>query len=164
MDKQITLALLEMIRRNRGDQKRIEHSLKVHGYARLLGRMEDLSIEKQFVLDLTAILHDIGISVAEAKYGYSNGQLQELEGPPVVREIMERLQVNPAIVERVCFIVSKHHSFSAIDGIDFQLLVEADFLVNAVEEFVSPEGVEKFISLNFKTDSGRRIIRELFPS
>ena len=163
MDKLITSAMLEMIHRNKGDKKRIEHSLKVFGYAQLLGRMEGLSFERQFVLELTAILHDIGICVSEAKYGHSNGQLQEIEGPPVAREILERLQVNPEVTERVCFIVSKHHTFSAIDGIDFQLLVEADFLVNAVEEEVSLEGVKKFVEMNFKTESGRRLIGKLFP-
>jgi HD superfamily phosphodiesterase len=163
MDNIIASALQEMMRRNRGDQKRIEHSLKVFGYAQLLGRMEKLSAETQFVLELTAILHDIGISVSEAKYGYSNGQLQELEGPPVALEILESLQVHPDVTNRVCFIVSKHHTFSAIDGLDFQLLVEADFLVNAVEEEVSTEGADKFVSINFKTESGRKLIRELFP-
>jgi hypothetical protein len=125
--------------------------------------MEKLSAETQFVLELTAILHDIGISVSEAKYGYSNGQLQELEGPPVALEILESLQVHPDVTNRVCFIVSKHHTFSAIDGLDFQLLVEADFLVNAVEEEVSTEGADKFVSINFKTESGRKLIMELFP-
>jgi len=163
MDKIISAALQEMMRRNKGDQKRIEHSLKVFGYAQLLGRMEALSVKEQFVLELTAILHDIGIHVSEARYGHSDGKLQELEGPPVAREILERLQVDPDVTDRVCFIVSKHHTFSAIDGTDFQLLVEADFLVNAVEEEVSPEGVEKFVALNFRTDGGRKIIGELFP-
>jgi HD superfamily phosphodiesterase len=162
MDKQIALALLEMINRNRGDQKRIEHSLKVYGYAQLLGRLEGLTPEKQFILELTAVLHDIGIHVSEAKYGYSDGQKQEIEGPPVAREILENIAVDPAIIDRVCFIVSKHHTFSAIDGIDFQLLVEADFLVNAVEEEVSSDGVDRFVELNFKTESGRKVIGELF--
>jgi uncharacterized protein len=163
MDNQIAAALLEMIRRNRGDQKRIEHSLKVFGYAQLLGSMEGLNPEMQFVLDLTAILHDIGIHVSEAKYGYSDGKQQEIEGPPVARETMEQISVDPEVVDRVCFIVSKHHTFSAIDGIDFQLLVEADFLVNSVEEEVSQEAVQKFVALNFKTESGRKLIGELFP-
>lgn len=163
MDNQLSAALLEMFRRNRGDQKRIEHSLKVFGYAQMLGRMEMLSPDKQFVLELTAILHDIGIHVAETKFGYSNGHLQEVEGPPVAREILEAIAVEPDVVDRVCFIVSKHHTSSVIDDIDFQLLVEADFLVNAVEEEVSPEGVKKFVELNFKTDSGREVILELFP-
>ena len=162
MDNQTTAALQEMIRRNGGDQKRIEHSLKVFGYARLLGKMEGLSSEKQFVLELTAILHDIGIHVSEAKYGYSDGQKQEIEGPPVAREILEHLFVDAEVVDRVCFIISKHHTFSAIDAIDFQLLVEADFLVNSVEEEVSPEGVRKFVALNFKSESGRTVIGNLF--
>jgi hypothetical protein len=113
-------------------------------------------------LELTAILHDIGIHVAEAKFGYCDGHLQEVEGPPVAREILETIGVEPEIVDRVCFIVSKHHTFSAIDGIDFQLLVEADFLVNSVEEEVSPEGVRRFVEVNFRTDSGRKVIGELF--
>jgi HD superfamily phosphodiesterase len=161
-DKRIASALLRMFHANRGDQKRIEHSLKVYGYAKLLGRMEGLSPDQQFVLELTAILHDIGIHVAEAKFGYCDGHLQEVEGPPVAREILETIGVEPEIVDRVCFIVSKHHTFSAIDGIDFQLLVEADFLVNSVEEEVSPEGVRRFVEVNFRTDSGRKVIGELF--
>ena len=161
MNESVASALLEMIRRNRGDQKRIEHSLKVFVYAQLLGKLEGLSPEKQFILELTAILHDIGIHVSEAKFGYSDGKKQEIEGPPVAREILENIQVNPEVINRVCFIVSKHHTFSAIDDIDFQLLVEADFLVNSVEEEVSPEGVKRFVELNFKTESGKLIISEL---
>jgi uncharacterized protein len=162
MDNQIAAALMAMIRRNRGDQKRIEHSLKVYGYAQLLGILEGLSPEKLFVLELTAILHDIGIHVSESKYGFSDGHKQEIEGPPVAREIMEDISVSLEVADRVCFIISKHHTFSAIDDIDFQLLVEADFLVNAVEEEVSPEGVMKFVEINFKSESGRKMIVELF--
>jgi len=162
MDNQVATALQEMIRRNRGDQKRIEHSLKVFGYAQLLGRLEGLNPAKQFVLELAAILHDIGIHVSEAKYGYCDGKLQEQEGPPVARAILESIPVNPEVVDRVCFIIGKHHTFSAIDDIDFQLLVEADFLVNSVEEVVSPEGIKKFVEMNFKSESGRKVIGELF--
>jgi len=162
MDNPIAEVLLEMIRRNRGDQKRIEHSLKVFGYAQLLGKLENMDSGKQLILELTAILHDIGIHVSEAKYGYSDGHLQEIEGPPVAREILEKLELNGEVIDRVCFIISKHHTFAAIDAIDFQLLVEADFLVNAVEEEVSPEGVQKFVELNFRSEYGRKVIGELF--
>lgn len=163
MNEQTAAVLQEMMQRNKGDQKRIEHSLKVYGYAGLLGEMEALSPEIRLILELTAVLHDIGIHVAENKFGFSNGHLQEIEGPPVARHIMEEIGVSAEVVDRVCFIISRHHTFSAIDGIDFQLLVEADFLVNSVEEAVSPEGIEKFVTLNFKTDSGKKLIRELFP-
>jgi uncharacterized protein len=162
MEKQMASALFEMMVRNRSDQKRIEHSLKVFGYAQLLGRMEGLNPDQQFILELTAVLHDIGIHVSEAKYGFSDGHKQEIEGPPVAREILEIIGVSPAFVDRVCFIIGNHHTFSAIDGIDFQLLVEADFLVNSVEEDVSPDGVKKFVQVNFRSESGRKVIGELF--
>lgn len=162
MDNRLATVLFEMMRRNHGDQKRIEHSLKVFGYAQLLGEMEALDTVDMFVLELSAILHDIGIHVSEARYGFSDGHKQEIEGPPVAREILEKLQIQPEIVDRVCFIISKHHTFSAIDGIDFQLLVEADFLVNAVEEAVSPEGVKKFVGMHFKSEAGKKVIGELF--
>ena len=163
MNEFIAAALQEMMCRNRGDKMRIEHSLKVYGYASLLGKMEELSRETLQTLELTAILHDIGIHVSEVKYGYSDGHKQEIEGPPIARFILEDIGVAPEIVDRVCFIISKHHTFSAIDSIDFQLLVEADFLVNSVEEEVSQEGVQKFMQQNFKTESGRKLIGELFP-
>ena len=141
--------------------KRIEHSLKV---TVMLSCSEEWKAirEDQFILELTAILHDIGIHVAEARFGYCDGHLQETEGPPVAREILLQIGVSQRVTDSVCYIVSKHHTFSAIDGIDFQLLVEADFLVNSVEEEVSPEGVARFVELNFKTESGKRVIGELF--
>jgi hypothetical protein len=36
------------------------------------------------------------------------------------------------------------------------LLVEADFLVNPVEEEVSPEGILKFVALTFKSDNHKK--------
>lgn len=162
MDKQLHDALLLMTGHNRGDRKRIEHSLKVHAYARLLGQMEKLSPRQQLILELTAVFHDIGIRVAEEKYGYCDGKKQEAEGPPVARKMMESIGIEKEITDRVCYIIGRHHTFSAIDALDFQLLVEADFLVNSVEESVSPEGVQKFMEQNFRTESGRLLLNRLF--
>ena len=39
-----------------------------------------------------AILHDIGIHKAEEKYKSSAGNYQEIEGPPIAKAIMEKLQ------------------------------------------------------------------------
>ncbi|MCE1199651.1 MAG: HD domain-containing protein [Marinilabiliales bacterium] len=162
-EKIVSEVLSEMFRCNRQDQKRIEHSLKVWGYARALGILEGLDAGPQFVLELTAILHDIGIHVAESKYGWCDGALQETEGPPVAKEILRNKGVDQQVAERVCFIISKHHTFSAIDGIDFQLLVEADFLVNAVEEGVTTEMATHFMQKNFRTESGKAMLNQLFP-
>jgi len=152
-----------MMQRNSGDIRRIEHSLKVYSYARLLGIAESLDDQTLKILELTALLHDIGIHVAERKFGKSSSYYQEIEGPPVAREILKSLEYDPVIIERVCFIISRHHTFTAVDGIDFQLLVEADFLVNSTEDQLSDHQIISFAKNIFKSNSGLIYLKLLFP-
>lgn len=163
MDNTIPNVALAMMQKNSGDVKRIEHSLKVFAWAQLLGSAESLDYNTLDILKLTALLHDIGIHVAEKKYGVSTSHYQEFEGPPVAREIMMELGFNPEVVERVCFIISRHHTFSAIDNIDFQLLVEADFLVNSIEDHLSDDQIIGFAGNVFKSESGLNYLRLIFP-
>jgi len=153
-----------MMERNCGDIKRIEHTFKVYGYAQLLGVAESLDEKKLEILELTAFLHDIGIHVAEKKYGKSTSQYQETEGPPVARDILTSLDFKPETIDRVCFIISKHHTFTAIDGIDFQLLVEADFLVNSTEDHLSDHQIVHFAKNIFKSESGLTCLKLLFSN
>ena len=39
---------------------------------------------------------------------------------------LSRSRFLPPDVERICFIIGHHHTYKAIDGLDFQILVEAD--------------------------------------
>jgi len=163
MDNKIAKVALAMMQKNVGDIKRIEHSLKVYGYAQLLGVAESLNEKSLEILELSALLHDIGIHVAEKKYGRSTSHYQETEGPPVAREILTSLDFKPETVDRVCFIISKHHTFTAVDGIDFQLLVEADFLVNSTEDHMTDHQITHFAKNIFKSESGLMYLKLLFP-
>jgi uncharacterized protein len=163
MDRIIASVAVAMMEKNAGDQKRIGHSLKVFSYAQVLGRLEGLDVEKQHILEITALLHDIGIHVAEQKYKSSAAHYQEFEGPVVARKILEDLSVPENIIKRVCFIISRHHTFSTIDGLDFQLLVESDFLVNSVEEKMSESQIISFAENVFQSKSGKYFLKLLFP-
>jgi HD superfamily phosphodiesterase len=163
MDKKIEKVAFAMMQKNSGDTKRIEHSLKVYGYAQLLGVAESLDEKRLEILELTALLHDIGIHVAEKKYGFSSSHYQETEGPPVAREILSSLDFNAETMDRVCHIISRHHTFTAVDGIDFQLLVEADFLVNSSEDHMSDHQITHFAKNIFKSESGLMYLKLLFP-
>ena len=164
MDSKIAKVALAMMQKNSGDIRRIEHSLKVYGYAQLLGVAESLNEKTLEILELTALLHDIGIHVAEKKYAKSASHYQETEGPPVARDILTSLEFNPETVDRVCFIISKHHTFTAVDGVDFQLLVEADFLVNSTEDHMTDHQIIHFAKNIFRSESGFIYLRKLFPS
>ena len=152
-----------MMQKNAGDLKRIEHSLKVYAYSHHLGLAEALSDDSFKILELTALLHDIGIHVAERNFGKCTGQDQEKEGPPVAREILQNLDFSAEVIDRVCFIISKHHTFTAIDGADFQLLVEADFLVNSSEDQMSDYQITHFAKNIFRSESGLDYLRLLYP-
>lgn len=153
---------LAMIRFDNGDPKRIQHFTKVHSYARLIGRMEGLGEEALFNLEAAAYVHDIGIRVAESKYGYQNGQLQEQEGPAAAEELMKPLGFSQDTIERVRFLVGHHHTYTDIDSADYQILVEADFLVNLFEDGESQEAAAKVRERIFRTESGKRILNEMF--
>src|SRR5665647_3788319 len=100
MDRIVAEVVVAMMGKNCGDQKRIEHSLKVFSYAQTLGRIEGIDAEKQYILELTALLHDIGIHVAEKKYQSSAAHYQELEGPKVASEILTALQIPQHTIDR----------------------------------------------------------------
>jgi hypothetical protein len=149
----------EVVRRmvlfDKGDARRIQHFLKVYMFAALIGKMEGLPPEQQEVLEIAAILHDIGIIPAEKKYGFNNGKLQEQEGPAYARALLQEAGgYQPELIDRVCFLIAHHHTYEGVDGPDWQILLEADFLVNSFEKNMPEEAIKKMRSRVFKTGSG----------
>ena len=140
---------------DKGDARRIQHFLKVYMFAALIGKMEGLPPEQQEVLEIAAILHDIGIIPAEKKYGFNNGKLQEQEGPAYARALLQEAGgYQPELIDRVCFLIAHHHTYDGVDGPDWQSLLEADFLVNSFEKNMPEEAIKKMRSRVFKTGSG----------
>lgn len=154
----------EMIAFNQGDPMRVQHLMKVHRFAQLIGRMEQLDGHTQFVTECAALVHDIGIHPAEDKYGASNGPLQEQEGPAYARALLEKLGLETEDVDRICYLVGHHHTYTHIDGIDYQILVEADFLVNFYEDDLGPQAVEHALTQVFRTPSGKELCRTMYQT
>ena len=156
-------ALLErMVAYYAGDPKRIQHFIKVHSFARHIGLEEKLDPQTQFILEAAALVHDIGIRPAEEKYGRCDGPLQEQEGPGPAREMLTALSFPPEVVERVCFLVGHHHTYQGVEGADWQILLEADFLVNLYEDQVPQTGVSAALERIFRTPTGCRLCRTMF--
>ncbi len=143
------------------DQKRIDHALAVLNYAKQI-----LSAEggDPLVVKAAAILHDIGIHEAERKYSSSAGKYQEIEGPPIAREILLRYNLDEGVIEHICKIIANHHSDKDIDTIEFRIIWDADWLVNIPEEFPDKgkESLQKLIDKILKTSQGRKLAAELF--
>lgn len=152
-----------MVEYDRGDAMRIQHFVKVHDFAATIGKMEGVKKETMFVIETAAILHDIGIHKSEALYGDCNGKHQEELGPGEARRLMESVGgYTEEQTERVCFLISRHHTYTGVDGIDWQILLEADFLVNSFEDNLSVEAVKRFEEKVFKTESGKRLLETMW--
>ena len=155
-------AIMEMIRINGSDTRRINHALKVLGFARCIADSEQLSGDALITVELAAVLHDIAIRHCEEKYGSCGGKLQEQEGPAIARPILERCGASPAVMERVLYIIAHHHTYTDVDGLDYQIIVEADFLVNRDEGDFTHEAFVNFYSRYFKTAAGKELARQMF--
>lgn len=161
-EEQLAALSMEMIRYYENDPRRIQHFLKVHTLARLIGRGECLDMETQFILEAAALVHDIGIKRAEQKYGRCGGRLQEQEGPPEAEKVLDALGFDSKIIERVCYLVGHHHTYRGISGDDYQILVEADFLVNLYEDQSDSPAIRSVYRKIFSTKTGKELFQMMY--
>ena len=162
MEHTAAFAIQKLIAYMAGDAKRINHALKVYALAKSLGELENLPAEKQIILELAAVFHDIGIRESEKKYASAAAKYQEEEGPPVARSFLKELNVPEQMINRVCFLIGSHHTYGKIDDLDFQILVEADFLVNIFEVGMKKEQIDTIKQTIFKTSTGRMYLEQIY--
>ena len=58
-----------MIQYYSGDPKRIQHFIKVHSFCKIICEMEQVDEQTQLIAEISGYVHDIGIKIAEQKYG-----------------------------------------------------------------------------------------------
>ena len=145
-----------------GDAKRIQHFCKVHSYAKLIAETEKVDDRTLFIIETAALTHDIGIHTCEEKYGSCGGKLQEKEGPAIAKKLLSKLGFDTEISDRVQYLIAHHHTYDDINGIDYQILVEADFLVNMMEDNLPKQAVENAYNKIFSTSCGKRICKNMF--
>ncbi len=113
-------------------------------------------------METAAIVHDIGIKESEAKYGDILGKHQEELGPAIAEEMLAKLGYDKKVIERVSYLVAHHHTYNNIDDIDYQILVEADFLVNIHENYNPYKSAAEAYNRIFKTNTGKKLYKIMY--
>lgn len=152
----------DMIDYYSGDQARVQHFTKVYTYVDWISRGEGVDEDTRYLLSALALTHDVGIKAAIEKYGHYNAKLQEEEGPAVAKSMLDKLGFAPALVSRVCQIIGRHHTYTGIDGIDCQILIEADFLVNFREGHQPLTAIPNVYANIFRTETGKAMLRKMY--
>ena len=139
----------------------INHTYRVLDYAE---EISDIEKGDPDIVISSAILHDIGIPNCKKKYKSIEGQLQEIEGPPVAREILESLNINEEIIKEVCEIVGCHHSPGEIETMNFKIMWDADCLVNLPDfyDIKDKTKLAEIINKTFMTKSGIEKAKEIY--
>ena len=152
----------KMIEYEKGCPKRINHFLKVYSFAKLIAQNEKLSDDMMQIVSVASIVHDIGIKISLEKYNSTSGKYQEKEGPVIAQKMLAELGFKQDLIDRVSFLIANHHSYDNIDGIDYQILIEADFLVNIFEDGLSKEQAEHIEERYFKTAYGKKLLETMY--
>jgi HD superfamily phosphodiesterase len=161
-EKQLDSVYQAMITFYEGDPNRIQHFVKVHSFAALIGRMEGLDEGTLFILEAAAYVHDIGIKPSLARYGDCIGTHQEELGPDEAEKLLAALDFTQEEIQRISYLVGHHHTYTNIDGADYQILVEADFLVNLYEDQSDAATIDHVYETIFRTAAGKQILLTMF--
>ncbi len=154
--------MVKMIEYSKGNLHDINHFLKVYAYARTIAECEQVSSGVKEKAELAAIIHDIACPLCREKYGNTNGKYQEQEGMVLAREFLADCGVPEDVSERVVYLVGHHHTPQAVDGMDYQILLEADYLVNADEMHFSDDNIRNADEKLFRTAAGKSLLKEIY--
>lgn len=158
----VASAIEKMIAFYQGNLHDINHFLKVWAFAKTIGEQEGLDDQTQLTLELAAVVHDIACPLCRQKYGSTNGKYQELESPPLIEQFFAGLPVERQRAERISWLAAHHHTYTNVEGLDYQILLEADFLVNADENGVSRPTIESMRQSVFRTAAGIRLLDGMY--
>lgn len=115
-----------------GDDRRVEHALRVlHHADNIISTRSDCDTD---IVVAAALLHDVGIKIAEEIHGHNTGRTQEQYGPPVAGELLGAIGFPTEKIGVVQDIISNHHSKSRFDYPELEVLKQADGIVNRDEK------------------------------
>ena len=143
------------------DSKRIDHAKRVMGFAEELLKTERADWH---IVIPASILHDVGIKVAEEKYGRNDGHYQEKEGPAIAKGILEKTTLKKEDIDEICRIIAHHHSPGKVNTQNFKVLYDADWLVNLKDEVDTSDKDKLAAMINkvFLTNAGRELAKRTY--
>ncbi|MDY5930728.1 MAG: HD domain-containing protein [Candidatus Ornithospirochaeta sp.] len=140
----------------------VSHMLKVWAFAKQIAEMEGLDREERLIAEASAVIHDISCPYCRKKYGNADGSRQEMESQWIAEEFLRPFDIPQDEKERIIYNACHHHTYSGDRLIDLQILLEADFLVNADQGRHDKASIIAFRGNVFRTESGKKLLDEIY--
>lgn len=154
------IIILAMKEHLEGDQKRMNHALKVLEFAEKILEKEEGNPK---VVIAAAILYDIGVHEVGKKPERAKESDQEKDNLPTARGILERSGSKAEVIEEVCQIIESHRHAEKINTLNSKIIYDAVRLVNLRLEYdiEDKEGLKNIINEGFFTTAGKEIAEEI---
>ena len=80
----------------------------------------------------------------------------------MAENLLAKLGFNIETSQRVQYLIAHHHTYDNINSIDWQILVEADFLVNMFEESLPKSSVQNAYEKYLKLPVEKKFAKKCF--
>ncbi len=137
-----------LVQHNSGEPEKINHIMKVCGFARAIAREEGLSESTILTVEIAAAVCNI------ADNGTESAMVSDM--------LLLNLGYERNFIEKVHDLVLKNASYDDITGIDYQILAEANFLVSAFENRLDKESITEVLNTVFKTKCGKQYLCDMY--
>jgi uncharacterized protein len=154
---------LRMIRFSAGSLHDISHLTGVYSFARTIADGEGFDETVARRAEAAAIVHDIACPLCRSKYGNTNWEHQEAEGGPLALEFLRDAGVDEEEAQKISYIVAHHHTWKLSSTPEFQTVIEADFIQNAIEQDLDSDEVHEAADKMFKTKTGKAVLNAIWP-
>ena len=139
---------------SKGHMRELDHLLRVWGFAREIADGEPLSRRERYALEVAALTHNIAYPLCRETYGSEDPALQAREGAALVRDFLRDADMPAEQLERIVYLVSRHHSEEPAEEPDLQILLEAVYIASVREKHIPRAEVKTAIKTLFRTKSG----------
>jgi HD superfamily phosphodiesterase len=144
------------------DIAQISHTEAVHNFAQLIASLENCNEYQQSLIEMSALLHDIGCPNAKKKYGNTNPPNQEKEGKPLAKAFLDNYPMPDKDKELLAEVVGAHHHLHVLRELGFEILAEADLIVNLLEGYYKMEQAQHLYECFVSTKSGKELYYNMF--
>jgi len=144
------------------DPSQISHTEAVHNFSQLLSQLENYDEHRLCLVEMSALLHDIGCPNAQLKYGNTKAPNQEKEGELLASEMLTEYPMEDKDKQLISEVVGLHHHHKSLQEMGFDVLVEADLIVNMLEGYYKPEQAKTLFENMVTTESGKSLYRNMF--
>lgn len=142
--------------------KDIHHLIKVHSFAQMIAESETDDSHLKELIEIEALVHDISCPLCREKYGNTNGHYQEKESKALLLKFFKDFEINEEDLNQIIYVVSHHHTYTSVHSLDYQIILEADFLVNSYEMNLSKDKIIDFRDRVFKTKKGIELLNSMY--